>query len=258
MADGIAITPGVGTTVATDDAGAAGHVQIQKLAISTDGSATLIPADATYGLDVDVTRIAAGTNYIGKTRVTDGTTDATVVNTSGTHDGLAVALIDSTGAALSITPPGELTASPTIYSAGACAQYDSLHTTIMTFSGAANANGGTGRILGARLICKHDSFAVAIALHLFRKSVTGTTGGDALAVSDTDKLEMVGTLTFDFAAFPPLGGGRVATADRSALPLDYKCDTGTSSLFGILQLVGSATPTFAAADLVPFLSFIAD
>jgi hypothetical protein len=55
MADDVAITAGSGTTIATDDAGGR-HVQLFKLAISTDGSATLIPADATNGLDVDVTR----------------------------------------------------------------------------------------------------------------------------------------------------------------------------------------------------------
>lgn len=58
MADGVAITAGSGTTILTDDTGAGGHAQIVKLAISTDSSATLIPADATNGIDVDVTRNA--------------------------------------------------------------------------------------------------------------------------------------------------------------------------------------------------------
>ena len=57
MADGVAITAGSGTTIATDDCGAPGHAQVVKLAISTDGSATLVPADSTNGLDVDVTRV---------------------------------------------------------------------------------------------------------------------------------------------------------------------------------------------------------
>lgn len=56
MADGIAITAGSGTTILTDDTGAGGHAQVMKLAISTDGSGTLIPADATNGIDVDPTR----------------------------------------------------------------------------------------------------------------------------------------------------------------------------------------------------------
>jgi hypothetical protein len=58
MADGVTINAGAGgPTVATDDAGAPGHVQLFKLAISADGSAVLIPADAANGLDVDVTRV---------------------------------------------------------------------------------------------------------------------------------------------------------------------------------------------------------
>lgn len=47
MADGVAITAGSGTTILTDDTGAGGHAQVVKLAISTDGSGTLIPAEAT-------------------------------------------------------------------------------------------------------------------------------------------------------------------------------------------------------------------
>lgn len=39
-------TPPEATIIATDDCGAAGHAQIVKLGIATDGSATTIPADA--------------------------------------------------------------------------------------------------------------------------------------------------------------------------------------------------------------------
>lgn len=46
MADGVAITAGSGTTILTDDTGAGGHAQVMKLAISTDGSGTLIGATA--------------------------------------------------------------------------------------------------------------------------------------------------------------------------------------------------------------------
>lgn len=71
MADGVAITAGSGTTIATDDTGASGHVQLVKLAISTDGSATLTPNDGTAGLKVDLgadndVTIAAGASSIAK------------------------------------------------------------------------------------------------------------------------------------------------------------------------------------------------
>ena len=70
MADNVTLNSmSGGAVVATDDTGTA-HVQIVKLAISADGSATFIPADATYGIDVDVTRLpslvlSAGANTIG-------------------------------------------------------------------------------------------------------------------------------------------------------------------------------------------------
>lgn len=58
MADGVIVNPSTGvstaTTVAFDDCGAAGKVQIVKLAISTDGSVATLPletllARGTYG-----------------------------------------------------------------------------------------------------------------------------------------------------------------------------------------------------------------
>lgn len=84
MADGIAITAGSGTTILTDDTGAGGHAQIVKLAISTDGSGTLIPADNTNGLLVDVSRVTGDVNVVNDTAVPltveigDGTSLVTV------------------------------------------------------------------------------------------------------------------------------------------------------------------------------------
>jgi hypothetical protein len=58
MADGVAITAGSGTTILTDET-ASGHAQVMKLAIATDGSATLIPADATLGITVNPNNLIA-------------------------------------------------------------------------------------------------------------------------------------------------------------------------------------------------------
>ena len=55
MADGIPITPGSGVTVAADDCGAPGYVQLFKLAYGANGDATQVGANAT-GLDVAVRR----------------------------------------------------------------------------------------------------------------------------------------------------------------------------------------------------------
>src|SRR5512139_2260611 len=66
MADNVTITAGTGTTVSTEEvttlngAGvSAQHLQRTANAIVTsDGTAIDLPGDATYGLDVDVTRVS--------------------------------------------------------------------------------------------------------------------------------------------------------------------------------------------------------
>lgn len=60
MADGVPITAGSGTTILTDDTGASGHAQVMKLAVSADGSPSLVPADTQHGLMVDVSRFPQG------------------------------------------------------------------------------------------------------------------------------------------------------------------------------------------------------
>jgi len=74
--------------------------QYVKLVDGTADSTAKIPGDATNGLDVDVTRLpalVAGTAYVGKVRLTDGTTDATVRDLA-TNDALNVAIVDGSGA----------------------------------------------------------------------------------------------------------------------------------------------------------------
>lgn len=78
MADNVPITAGSGTDIATDQVTTTGeHVQLFKIAISADGSRTLVPADSSNGLLVDVSRVQ------GQVQVGDGTNPVSV-DTSGT------------------------------------------------------------------------------------------------------------------------------------------------------------------------------
>ncbi len=61
MADNVEFTT---YTVKTDEVGSA-QVQYVKLMDGTDGGSGVIAGDGTNGLDVDITRIAAGDNNIG-------------------------------------------------------------------------------------------------------------------------------------------------------------------------------------------------
>lgn len=113
MADGVNITAGSGVVIASDDIGG---VQYQRVKISqgADGAAIDVSsaaplqvtlantgANATplvvdLGANNDVS-LNAGTNYVGKVRLTDGTTDGEVVPLAG-YNAQAVAIVDGSGA----------------------------------------------------------------------------------------------------------------------------------------------------------------
>lgn len=108
-----------GATLATDDAGAGGHVQIVKLAVSTDGSATTLTADNTNGLLVDVKRIQGNVTVVGAAADgaalsgnpvliagSDGTNAQSISTTAGghvhIHDGGNTITVDGTVAVSSV------------------------------------------------------------------------------------------------------------------------------------------------------------
>jgi len=224
MPDGVAITAGAGTTVLTDDTGAGGHAQVVKLAISTDASGTLIPADATNGIDVDVTRLSAlvaGSAIVGKVGIdqtTPGTTNA-VALTAGTATNEIVGDV-ADGAAIAGNPVrigvrADSTVPPAVDDGdvvtpwatldGALVVQPSLGLvdisvtptidtavyadgdrlgSVMTFTSAALASGRGGTIVGARLVDDAGS-NFDIELWLFKASPT-LVGADNAAFDITD------------------------------------------------------------------------
>ena len=113
MADNLTTTTTVSTipdatVIATDDAGAGGHVQLVKLAISTDGSATALTADNSDGLLVNL-----GTN--NDVTVTSGTITANL----GATDNAVLDAISAATVATQAAVEGTLTvASHAVTNAG--------------------------------------------------------------------------------------------------------------------------------------------
>jgi hypothetical protein len=64
LADNLEITSGTGTSIATDEVDGK-HFQKMKIANGDADSAVMVSASSEYGLEVDITRIATGTNNIG-------------------------------------------------------------------------------------------------------------------------------------------------------------------------------------------------
>jgi len=93
MADDVTIDNGslADFVIAADEIGGKLYQRV-KLIDATDGSTAEIQGTAANGLEVDVTRIAAGQ----KIQLTDGTSDATVRNLAA-NDALNVAIVDGSG-----------------------------------------------------------------------------------------------------------------------------------------------------------------
>lgn len=270
MADGVAITAGSGTTILTDDTGAGGHAQVVKLGISTDGSGTLIPADATNGIDVDVTRLpslVAGTAYVGKVSLTDGTNDTTLSTAfadaeSNTQNALTTEAYlmgyngstwdrvraDTSGIwanqrknVLRVqSAVSGVTTATTAYTAG-----DQVGT-MVSLANAARATGGTGRIASVMLQDRSDIVG-AYDVAFFRANVTLAGDNAAFAISDTDSLELVGLV--QLAGGFDIGNNRICQAYNLSIP--YDTGSGTTLYAVLLCRVGH---TFFVSGSEPYLT----
>jgi len=254
MADGVPITAGAGTTILTDDTGAGGHAQVVKLAIATDGSGVLIPAEATNGLDVDVTRVIPGVTATALGKAEDdghssgdvGVMALAVRNDAAASFGAnldyAPLTVDSVGnqnvvARRGLTrvsvASGGLTTSTTAYTAG-----DQVGTQF-TMPGCARASGGTGTIVSVVLVSAAD-ITGPYDVVIFRESVTLASDNAPFAISDADALKIVALV--QLAGSFDIGNNRIAQAYNLAIP--YDCNGGTSLYAGLITRVGH---TFFAA-----------
>lgn len=246
MADGVAITAGSGTTILTDDTGAGGHAQVVKLAISTDGSGTLIPADATNGIDVDVTRVIPGTTAtaLGKAEDaahSDGDTGVMVLGVrnytgAGTDGDYSALSTTSTGElrvmshrplVKSSVASGGLTTATTAYTAG-----DQVGTEF-TMTGCARTSGGSGYITGVTLTDAADIIG-AYDVVIFDSSTTPAADNAAASWSDTDILKVVAIIPL--AGAYDTGLNRLAQANNLFIP--FVCSGGTSLYANLICRVG--------------------
>jgi hypothetical protein len=269
MADGVAITAGTGTTIATDDCGAPGHVQIFKQAYSADGSATLIPADADGLLvnlgtnnDVAVTSVVPGTGAtnLGKAEDAGHTTGDVGVMALGVRNDADAAIsgtdLDYTPVSvtaegnvnvearrdlvrISVQHAGTLTTAATAYAAG-----DQLGG-LWTLPNAARKSGGGGTIVGVVVISAADTIG-AMDVVFFDSSVTLASNDAAFAISDSDALKVIGLV--QLAGAYDIGNNRIAQAYNLAVPYVL---SGSTSLYAALitRYAIPATPFAANTDL---------
>ena len=251
MADGVAITAGSGTTIATDEVtvnGVAGHVQYVKLVDGASNGTDGVPGTAANGLDVDVTRVIPGTTAtaLGKAEDaahTDGDTGVLMMGvrnyagagTDGDYSALSIAsdgllrvdahrdlvrIADSSAAS-------ELTIAATAYTAG-----DQVGV-MFQFANAARATGGTGTLVGMQLTSAADIIG-AYDVVLCRSNITLAANNAVFDISDTDALEVIGIV--QLAGAFDIGSNRIAQAFNLAIP--YDCSGGTTLYAALITRVG--------------------
>jgi hypothetical protein len=214
----VVITPGVGATIAADDVSSVFYQRI-KLDGGGDGVAAPILGDSTNGLDVDVTRVGAGENFIGAV-------------------GGKVALISA-----SITRPSDTTA----YAAGDAATNSTTAPVVSTFTGAARVAAGSGTIVAATLIDSANQATKGnFELWLFDTTATPDNDNAVFTPTDAECLTLVGVIPFGAAIVGDAtsGAGGNAVYPVQGLGMPFKLPSG-SDLFGLLVVRNAYTPVSA-------------
>lgn len=259
MADAdVQITAGTGTKIDTRTVGAGVDEHRQVICIGDPTTAgNVAPVDATYGLEVDVSRVVpgVGATNLGKAEDSAHADGDVGVLILGVRNHLTGSTTDGDYSAISVSSTGEMqtlarrdlqriavgvtgvTTATTAYTAG-----DQVGTQV-TIASAARLSGGGGVITGVTLIDQSDIIG-AYDVVIFDSSVTLAADNAAFAISDADSLKIVGIV--QLAGAFDIGNNRVAQAYNLAIP--YVCSGGTSLYAG---LITRGAHTFFTAGALP-------
>ena len=139
----------------------------------------------------------------------------------------------------SYTRPADTTA----YAAGDAVANSTSAPTVLTFSSAVRANGGSGIIIGAQLIDNSSPTTPGqFELYLFSATVTPTNDNAALDISAADALKLVGVIPFTTNKKFTSSTVYSAMAMGDCAPFGFVADAGGTSLFGLLCARNAYSP----------------
>lgn len=262
MADAdVQITAGTGTKIDTRTVGAGVDEHRQVVCIGDPSTAANVaPVDATFGLDVDVTRVVPGTGAtnLGKAEDTAHADGDVGVLMLGVRNHLSGSTTDGDYSAISVSSTGEMQTlarrdlqrlqsaisftgnPPTAYASGD--QFGAL----VTLTNAARVSGGTGTITGVAIQSGSDVIGTFDVV-FFESTVTVPADSAAFTLSDADALKVIGIVPL--AGAYDLGVNRVSQCFNLAVP--YVCVGGTS-LFA--TIITRSAFTLVASDFTSNLS----
>lgn len=218
MTDNVAITAGTGTTIATDEVSDV-HYQRVKLVDGTLGNTGAIAGDATYGLDVDPTRLPAGEIHLGEV---GGKT---------------------------LLPAITFSLDTNAYASG-----DLLADT-QVLASALRVADGTGLLVSAMLVDADDQ-GVAFDVYILQANTSMGSENSAPSISDANATAAIlGFFSVATTDWKDLGGCKVANINPLCIPV--KAASGTTSLY-VAIVNGTGTPTFSASGITAIFGILAD
>lgn len=114
---------------------------------------------------------------------------------------------------------------------------------ILTFAGAARANGGSGEIIRANLCTDLATCTAMIRLHLFTTTVTLDNDNDPYRTLFTSVAVRIGWI--DFPVLSSAGAGSTSAAAMVTGSMPYVCAAAATSIYGRVQTLNGWTPASA-------------
>ena len=135
-----------------------------------------------------------------------------------------------------LTRPADTSA----YAALDCINNATSGQTLPTITNVARVNGGAGYIIYARLTTDNKNNTARHKVHLYNQTVTAVADNAPFPMLYVNKLKKVGEITFD-AMSTEGSTSDCAVAARSDVFIPFKCDTGLTTLYWMLETLDSRT-----------------
>ena len=113
---------------------------------------------------------------------------------------------------------------------------------VITFSGMARINAGSGYITKARIMTDQKTNSARYRLHLFHTAPTLTNDNAAFPLLWADRANRVGKIDFSPMTTEDATNSTCAESLNEAVRLSFTCEAANTALYGILETLDAFTP----------------
>ena len=113
---------------------------------------------------------------------------------------------------------------------------------VITFSGMARVNAGSGYITKARIMTDQKTNSARFRLHLFHTAPTLTNDNAAFPLLWADRANRVGKIDFSPMTTEDATNSTCAESLNEAVRLSFTCESANTALYGILETLDAFTP----------------